>query len=359
MEINEIIVTFFGILLLIPTLASITRFDHWWVRGFDFPRLQISFLLVVVLFFTILIYQFDEKWQIILVLLLLFSLFYQLVRIYPYTILANKTVQSFSGDDSKNHISILVSNVLTTNTKYSKLIALVKKKNPDLLLTLETDKTWESELEILEDDYKHSVKIPMDNLYGMHLYSKFELKNIKVKYLIDDEIPSIHGHVILPSGHPVKIHCLHPKPPSPTEDLMSTNRDAELLFVGRDVKKDKETVLVLGDLNDVAWSRTTRLFQKISGLMDPRLGRGFYNTFHTDFFFLRWPLDHVFHTSDFTLVNIARLEHIGSDHFPMYIKLNHEPRAEGFQDKPEEPDAEEEEWAEEKINNGHPTETDV
>ncbi|RKS50560.1 endonuclease/exonuclease/phosphatase (EEP) superfamily protein YafD [Gillisia mitskevichiae] len=359
MGLTEIVVIVIGIIMLIPTLASITRFDHWWIRGFDFPRLQISFLLILEIIAFIIIFKFDELWEVILLFLLVFSLFYQFVRIFPYTPFAKKTVQSFRGDDVKDHISILVSNVLTTNTSYDKLIHLVNNKNPDLLLTLETDKKWESELEVIEVDYKYSVKIPMDNLYGMHLYSKLELENIHVKYLIDDEIPSIHGHVILPNGHQVKIHCLHPKPPSPTEDLTSTNRDAELLFVGRDVKKDQESVLVLGDLNDVAWSRTTRLFQKISGLMDPRLGRGFFNTFHTGFFFLRWPLDHVFHTNDFTLVSIARLKSIGSDHFPMYIKLNHEPRAEGFQDKPEKADSEEQEWAEEKINNGHPTETDV
>ena len=359
MGVSEIVVVVIGVIMLIPTLASITRFDNWWIRGFDFPRLQISFILAVEITALILILKIDESWEGILLFLLVFSLFYQLIRIYPYTYLAKKTVQSYTGDDSKNHISILVSNVLTTNTNYNKLIDLINKKTPDILLTLETDKKWESELEIIEEDYTHSVKIPMDNLYGMHLYSKLELKDIKVKYLIDDEIPSIHGHAILPNGHPVKIHCLHPKPPSPSEDLTSTNRDAELLFVGRDVKKDKETVLVLGDLNDVAWSRTTRLFQRISGLMDPRLGRGFFNTFHTKYIFLRWPLDHVFHTSDFTLVDIARLESIGSDHFPMYIKLNHEPRAEDFQEKPERADEEEEEWAEEKINNGNPTETDV
>ena len=359
MQIPEIIATILGVILIVPTLASLTRFDHWWVRGFDFPRLQISFLLVIEIVALTTLYSFTDTWQIVLLLLLVFSLFYQLSRIYPYTRLAKKTVKSFSGDDSNNHISILVSNVLTTNTRYDKLIDHVKTKKPDLLLTLETDKKWESELEILEAEYKYSVKIPMDNLYGMHLYSKLELKDIQVKYLIDDEIPSIHGHVILSNGHIIKIHCLHPKPPSPSEDLTSTNRDAELLFVGKDVKRDQETVLVIGDLNDVAWSRTTKLFQKISGLMDPRLGRGFFNTFHTGYFIFRWPLDHVFHTPDFTLVEIVRLESIESDHFPMYIKLNHEPRAEDIQDKPEEANSEEEEWANEKIKNGHPTETDI
>ena len=52
-----------------------------------------------------------------------------------------------------------------------------------------------------------------------------------------------------------------------------------------------------------------------------RVGRGFYSSFDARFVFLRWPLDHLFHDARFRVVDLQRLEHVGSDHFPMYFAL--------------------------------------
>lgn len=354
MNTTEVILLIAAVIMCIPTLASITRFDIWWVRGFDFPRIQISFLIILVMILSLFLLDFDKTWHFISVGAMVLSLAYQFKKIFPYTYLAKKQVLKYKGKDPDYSISILVSNVLTPNKRSDKLIDLVRKKDPDILLTLETDHRWEDELEVIEDEYKYSVKIPKENLYGMHLYSKLELTDIKVRNLVEEDIPSIHGYVVLKSGKKIRIHCLHPKPPSPTESETSTNRDAELLMVGRDIDCDKEPAVVFGDLNDVAWSRTTRLFQKLSGLMDPRIGRGFFNTFHAGYALLRWPLDHVFHTKDFTLIEIAREKSIGSDHFPMYIKLNYEPSAQVINEDTDEPEEEEQDWAEEKIQDAEP-----
>ena len=95
--------------------------------------------------------------------------------------------------------------------------------------------------------------------------------------------------------------------------------------------------------------RCTELFSKISGLLDPRKGRGFFNTFHAKYLFLRFPLDHVFCSNDFTLVDIKRMPNCGSDHFPMYIKLQYSPEEAVSQEEPE-ADQEDQKTASKKIS---------
>lgn len=297
--------------------------DEWWIRGADFPRLQ---LLSIGLIALILLLIYPADWDVmreVIFVGLIAAIAYQFKMVLPYTFVWKKQVKQVKPHQmhTEQQISLLVSNVLTPNQNYHLLIEQIQHLQPDLVLTLETDQTWQKALEVIEKDYPYRVPVPLDNLYGMHLYSRLELKYTEVKFILSDEIPSIHTQVILSSGMPVQLYCLHPKPPSPTEAKDSTLRDAELLIVGDQIKDLDQSCIVMGDLNDVAWSRTTQLFQRISGLLDPRVGRHFINTFHANYPLLRWSLDHVFHSTDFALVKMQRLPHIGSDHFPVYVVL--------------------------------------
>ena len=302
---------------------SLIRRDEWWFRGADFPRLQILFVGLVALAGLLFI---QAEWTLVRELLLLgviAAVAYQLKMVLPYTPIWKKQVLHVRRDqlNVEQQISLLVANVLTPNHKYHLLLEQIDRLQPDVVLTLETDQIWQEALKPIEADYPYRVAVPQDNLYGMHLYSRLPLADTEVKFILSDETPSIHTTIRLRSGLDVQLYCLHPKPPSPTEAKDSTLRDAELLIVGDQIKDIDESCIVMGDLNDVAWSRTTRLFQRISGLLDPRVGRYFMNTFHADYPLLRWSLDHIFHSTDFGLVEMKRLPHIGSDHFPIYVVL--------------------------------------
>jgi len=215
----------------------------------------------------------------------------------------------------------MTANVLMPNRSADKLLNLIQEYQPDVVVTLESNKWWENALSSLHETHPYRVNQALENLYGMHVFSKFEMVDVEVLNLIQDDIPSIHCYLKIRDDLCVKAHFLHPAPPSPSENTFSKKRDKELLLIARQVDPKKEPTLVAGDLNDVAWSPTTRAFRKESKLLDPRIGRGFFNTFHADYVFARWPLDHIFHSDHFAVKTIKRLPSIDSDHFPLFINL--------------------------------------
>jgi hypothetical protein len=86
-------------------------------------------------------------------------------------------------------------------------------------------------------------------------------------------------------------------------------------------------------------------------VLDPRIGRGPYSTFNAEWPLLRWPLDHVFFEDSFRLLEVSVMHYIGSDHFPFFVSLCHDPAAAGLQAEPE-PEPSDLEDAEEAIEEG-------
>lgn len=307
-------------LLAFLTLLPLSRHEAWWVRVWDFPRLQLATLLILQLAACLLLLDLGEPRSWLLLATCGLCLAYQAWWVLPYTRLWKREVRQ-ARQKHGDHLRILVSNVLTDNRRADLLLEQIRQHRPDIFVTLESDSWWQQQLDTLQSDYPHTVKCPLDNLYGMHVYSRLPLKEAEIAWLVAEDVPSIHTGIILPGGACVQVHFLHPTPPSPTENDQSTDRDIELLLVAKRLENTRSPVIVTGDLNDVAWSTTTRLFRKISGLLDPRVGRGMFNTFHAGHWYLRWPLDHIFHSNHFTLRTIRRLPYMGSDHFPVLVDL--------------------------------------
>lgn len=336
-------------LLVFFTLLPLWRYEAWWVRVLDFPRLQLATVALGIVIASLWLLD-KNQWQTWLIAATCGAIFiYHAWWIFPYTRLAPFEVKTATGEDSENSVRILAANVLTPNRQAEDFVKLVRMFDPDIFVTLETDQWWQERLDMLQAEYPFSLKCPLDNLYGMHLYSRLVLEDSDIQFLVEPDKPSMHAAVVLPSGRRVRMHFLHPAPPSPTENDESSERDAELLIVGKSVAESTLPVVVTGDLNDVAWSATTRLFRKISGLLDPRIGRGMFNTFHAGHWFVRFPVDHVFHSKHFTLKQIRRMPYFGSDHFGMLVELVCEkeqvPEQEGLTPEPGD-----REWADEKTS---------
>jgi endonuclease/exonuclease/phosphatase (EEP) superfamily protein YafD len=312
----------FTCVCLIPTVLSTLPFDHWMFRMWEFPRFQLVCIALfnIVMLSSLSASYFDAVATLALVINVAIVLF-QAHWILPFTPLFKKEVTRCNDHDGQS-LSIITSNVLMTNRNAKPLIEQVLQHRPDILVTLESDIWWQQQLDDALTDYPHRVAVPKNNLYGMHVYSKVSLHNVELRYAIKPDIPSVQCNAKLNNGQLIKCFFVHPEPPSPTEAQTAKPRDKELMLYAKQAKYSLLPVIVTGDLNDVAWSPTTKAFREKSGLADPRIGRGFFNTFHAQHWWARWPLDHIFVSRHFTLKGIKRLEDIGSDHFPLFTELS-------------------------------------
>jgi endonuclease/exonuclease/phosphatase (EEP) superfamily protein YafD len=269
----RILLSLLALALCIATLIPLIRTNAWWVRVFDFPRVQIVVLMLVVFLAmgAVALWSHRRKkpeasrrtklWSrayALVPILLLAALAWQLFRIHPYTALAahqmeDATFESDAARQEADTVRLLIYNVRYDNRAVAELL-IVAKEVADLV-----------------KNAAEGVDTP---------------------------------------------------------------------------------VIVAGDFNDVAWSHTTRLFQRLSGLLDPRIGRGLHNTYDAKSRVLRFPLDHVFASEHFRLIALDVLPPMGSDHHAVLVELALEPTAEATQKEPNENEGDSEE-ADEIIEEGH------
>lgn len=305
--------------LILLTALPVIETDEWWVRLWDYPRLQIAALLAVALIGLVAAAPRKGRLFFTAVGLGLASLIWQLFQVasylpgWPVELAATKTCAP------GRQVRLLNANVLMVNNDSAALLALVRRTNPDVVLLLEPSLDWERAVRPLYPDYPHRISQPLPNTYGLILLSRLSLEQSQVRYLMQPHVPSVKVGLRLRSGEVVDFYGIHPEPPYPGDD--SGERDAELVRVGREVRAAGRAAIVMGDLNDVAWSHSSRLFRRLSGMLDARVGRGPYPTFPANLPWLAWPLDHIFVTPHFRLVGIDRLPDIGSDHRPMLFDL--------------------------------------
>ncbi|MCR9208225.1 MAG: endonuclease/exonuclease/phosphatase family protein [bacterium] len=354
---NVLIYLLFGVLVF-GSLAPLSSHPHWFIRGWDFPRVQIVLIAIVAAIAFVAVNMVNSRAPAIscisISILATAIAGWHLFRIIPYTILSKTqattwdVVQEDEESASQRRFRLLVTNVEMENDRFEQWSKVVRDTDVDMVIAAEIDDRWKPTLEELKSIFPHQIIYPQDNWYGMAMLSRLPIRESEIRFRIQDDIPSIDAMVELPSGDEIRVIGVHPRPPEPIRDNDATARDAELVIWGKELAEDDRPIVIGGDLNDVAWSPSTRLFLRLSQLLDPRRGRGFFNSFHADHVWMRFPLDHVFHSTHFGVRDLQRLGHVGSDHFPILIDLQLQPVLKQEQEPLEEKASDEEE-AEEKL----------
>jgi len=306
-----------SVFLVVGSFIPIIDSKHWSVRVFDFFKIQLS-IGIFILFWLSFSFTFDSLyWDITFKVLLFIAFCYNFYFIYPF--LPQKPFEDSSVNGK--HLSLISVNVQQDNKAYDKLIDSVNKGKPDILLTLESNQAWEKAMKPLEDRFRYNLKIPLENKYGMHFYTDLDVVCLNKRFLISKDYPSIEANLVTPEGTEFKFWGVHPPPPSPTEKPTAKQKDAELILLAKQLSDEKLPVLVAGDFNNVSWSKTSKLFSKVSGLKDARLGKGVYGTFPSYAYILRFPIDLVFNSLNIAILKISTLTSIKSDHLPLLVKF--------------------------------------
>lgn len=340
---------FLTVLLLVLTVLPKIQHSHWIFRVPEFGKIQITYFIVITFILGFFTDGLENLWYYQGFLMILFV--HHGVTLIKYTPLypVKKHTQKHQ---SSEHIHFISANVYQFNKEYGRFISLIQKYQPEMFLTMESNGDWENELRTLENNYPFQHKVTLENTYGMHFYSKIEIKDAKTHYFVADDIPSIEIHLKTKDGFSFVFFGVHPPPPSPTEEETSKERDGDLLSTAKRVKDIHKPVIVVGDFNNVAWSKSSVLFRKVSHLIDPRIGHSFVSTFHAKYRLLRFPIDLMFHSEDIFINQLKTLENFGSDHLPVYCEFFIDHHNDAQEERVETATSEEKAEAEEMIQEG-------
>lgn len=313
----DIAVVLLALFELLVTFAVYLPTHQWWVRMWDFPRLQIAaaaLLTFVVAFFA------SMPWSAIAMTLAGIVVLRQGYLILPYTPLMPKEMKLVPRDEGGSQIVIVSSNVEMPNERYDRVAKLIDETDPDVLLLMETDAKWERAMEPHIARYPTILREIRDNYYGMIFATRLDVEKADIVYLSHDDTPTLFAELKTPAGQVFRMIGLHPRPPVPGED--TDDRDAELLFAARFARKRDVPLIAIGDFNDAAWSSSSRTFKKVGEYLDPRRGRGLVASFDANRRWLRVPIDQLYVTEQVAIADFRRGDHVGSDHFPLIARVD-------------------------------------
>ena len=326
----------FATLLVLGTVLSLIPTGAWYIRIWDFPRFQLAVCLLLLAIFA---WALGAKFikspeRLIWISILVIAAGGQLFHVIHFTPIWVKEVRS--SQSPSETLSLLVVNLDYENNAFEPVKDEILKIDADLLILIEVDDEWNNKLEPLHKNYPYRENVVRTEGLGLCLWSKLQLDDVQTKYLVEERRPSIWARLNV-GKTPVNLVAIHPTPPGLDDSTGesrrdSRTRDAELVLIA---KHRDENWIVAGDFNDVAWSHTTRLFKRLSGMNDPRVGRTFMGTFHAKYPLLRFPIDQIMLSDAFTLDKLERHPITGSDHFGVLVQVGVDGPTKGVTPEPQ------------------------
>ncbi len=225
--------------------------------------------------------------------------------------------RNFPSTPQSESVRILLANVLTSNTAYGRVLALIEAENPDILVLQETSRPWLNGIASLKGAYPYFVEEPRADNFGIAVYSRLPIEDLRIEFFGSADVPSVQGTFLLGEER-VTLIATHPVPPTGGQMFHWRNEQLRSLAA---VAAKQELCVLIGDLNSTPWSPYYREFERESGLRNARLGFGILPTWPVGLGPLGIPLDHCLVSERVAVVDLRRGTDTGGDHLPLVVDL--------------------------------------
>lgn len=221
--------------------------------------------------------------------------------------------------DGLPRLRVLQLNVHTSNQQHAAVEQLVRDLRPDVLALIEVNQRWLDALSGLHTHYPHRIERPQEDNFGIALFSRFPIDDLRLLPLQHERIYMITGRFSL-GATPVTVALAHLVPPSSAAWAALRNRQLEMLSQLTSGDSVTETLL-LGDLNTTPWSPFHERLERTSGLRNGARGLGLYASWPAGFLPLRIPLDHFLLSPGLQVASLELGPEVGSDHLPLLLEI--------------------------------------
>lgn len=227
-------------------------------------------------------------------------------------------VRRSEGSSGGPLVRCLLANVLTSNRSHNKLLELVRRENPDVILLLETDQSWLDAVADLRANYPHFREVARSDNFGIAFFSRLPIVLAEITELGDSGLPAIVAR-LKQAEQSITFIGLHTLPPVGARN--SSIRNRQLAAAAELASGMSGPVALMGDLNITPWSPYFSDLLSRSVLKDSRDGFGIQPTWTARRRIFRIPIDHVLVSREIEVEDRRVGPNIGSDHFPVIVDL--------------------------------------
>lgn len=217
-------------------------------------------------------------------------------------------------------VSLLVANVLTSNSDVRPLQRLIQREAPDIVGLLEVDARWVHAMRYLRGRYPHHLEDPRSDNFGLALYSRLPFTAHELVDLAETDVNAALVRLEV-EGRPLAILLAHSLPPAGSR--YSSLRNAQLADIARVRRLHRDAdFVVVGDLNTAPWSPHYRSLVGAAELRSAARGHGLVPTWPAQLIGpLRIPIDHGLISPGLRALSFRPGPPIGSDHLPILLDV--------------------------------------